>query len=108
MFQRHYSLKDEPWTTAVACLMFTLSVLISIFEPFRPASGWLWMCVPFILVAAGMLALTKLRAADTIRSILIVSFLGAALFSFWGGIVAATGYTIARGMPIKVPRLISL
>jgi hypothetical protein len=112
MFQRYFTLKDEPWTTAAACLFFMSSVLTPLYMPHRLTSAlvpaWLWMCVPFLLVVAGILALMRLKAPDTIRSILIISFMAAAFFSLWGGITAVTGYTVARGTPIRVPRLESL
>ena len=112
MFQRYFTLKDEPWTTAAVCLLFTAAALTPLLVQHRLASGlgptWIWMCVPFLLVAAGILALMRLKAPATLRSILIISFMAAALFSVWGGITVVTGYTVARGMLYRVPRLVSL
>jgi hypothetical protein len=112
MFQRYFTLKDEPWTTAAACLLFTSAALTPLMVPHRFAilfgPTWMWMCVPFLLVVAGVLALMRLKAMNTLRAILVVSFLAAAFFLMWGGITAVTGYTVALGTLYRVPRLVSL
>jgi hypothetical protein len=112
MFQRYFTLKDEPWTTAAACLLFTSAALTPLLVPRSLASAlgptWVWMCVPFLLVVAGILALMRLKAPDTIRSILVISLMAATFFAVWGGITAVTGYTVARGTLYRVPRLVSL
>src|SRR5271169_3058255 len=73
MFQRYFTLKDEPWTTAAACLLFTSAALTPLLMPHRFAillgPTWLWMCVPFLLVVAGALALKRLKAMNTLRAI---------------------------------------
>jgi hypothetical protein len=66
------------------------------------------MCVPFLLVVAGVLALIRLKAPDTLRAILVVSSMAATFFLVWGGITVVTGYTLARGMLYRVPRLVSI
>jgi hypothetical protein len=68
----------------------------------------MWMCVPFLLVVAGILALMKLKALDTLRQILVVSLMAAAFFLAWAGITLVTGYTVARGTLSRVPPLVSL
>ena len=77
MFQRYFTLKDESWATGAACLLFTSAPLTPLVVPHRLVSTlgptWLWMCMPFLLVVAGILALTKLKALDTLRQILVVS-----------------------------------
>jgi len=112
MFQRNFTLKDEPWTTAAACCCFTSAVLVPLVVPHRLTSGvgptWMWMCVPFLLVVAGVLALIRLKAPDTLRAILVVSLMAATFFLVWGGITVVTGYTLARGMLYRVPRLVSI
>ena len=112
MFQRYFTLKDEPWTTAAACLLFTSAVLTPLVVPHRFVSAlgptWIWMCVPFLLLVAGIPALMRLKAPDTLRSILVVSLMAAAFFLAWGGITLGTGYTVARGTLYRVPRLVSL
>jgi len=112
MFQRYFTLKDKPWTTAAACLLFASAALTPLVVPHRLASAigptWMWMCVPFLLGIAGILALMRLKAPDTLRSILVVSLMAAAFFLAWGGITLVTGYTIAQGTLYRVPRLVSL
>ncbi len=69
---------------------------------------WISMGMPFLLVAAGTLVLLRLKAPDTVRSILVISLMVAIIFAAWAGITAATGYTVAQGMLHRVPRLASL
>ena len=109
MFQRYFTLEDEPWTTGAACLLFTSAPLTPLVVPHRLVStlGPTWMWMPFLLVVAGILALTKLKALDTLRQILVVSLMAAAFFLAWAGITLVTGYTVARGTLYRVPRLVS-
>jgi len=112
MFQRYFTLKDEPWPTGAACLLFTSAALTPLVVPRRLVSTlgptWMWMCVPFFLVVAGILALMKLKALDTLRQILVVSLMAAAFFLAWAGITLVTGYTVARGALYRIPSLVSL
>jgi hypothetical protein len=112
MFQRYFTLKDEPWATGAACLLFTSAALTPLVVPHRLVGTlgptWMWMCVPFLLVVAGILALMKLKALDTLRQILVVSLMAAAFFLAWAGITLVTGYTVARGTLSRVPPLVSL
>ena len=112
MFERYFTLRDEPWTTASVCILFTSAVLMPLLVPHQLANALgptsVRLCVPFILVLAGILTLRKIAAINTIRSILVVSLMAAAIFLVWGSITAATGYTIARGTFYRVPRLASL
>jgi hypothetical protein len=84
MFQRYFTLTDEPWTTAAVCLLFASAALMPLVVPHRLTSAlgptWMWMCVPFFLVFGEILALMRLKAPDTLRSILIVSLMAATFF----------------------------
>jgi hypothetical protein len=112
MFERYFTPKDEPWATGAACLLFTSAALTQLVVSHRLVTtsgpGWMWMWVPFLLEVAGILALTKLKALDTLRQILVVSLMAAAFFLAWAGITLVTGYTVARGTLYRVPRLVSL
>jgi hypothetical protein len=112
MFQRYFTLKDEPWATGAACLLFTSAALMPLVVPNRLVSTlgprWMWMWAPFLPAVAGILALMKLKALDTLRQILVVSLMAAAFFLAWSGITLVTGYTVARGALYRVPPLVSL
>jgi hypothetical protein len=54
------------------------------------------MAMPFIRVVAEVLALMRLKAPETIRSILVVSSMVAVVFGVWDGTAAATGYTVGQ------------
>jgi FtsH-binding integral membrane protein len=112
MFQRYFTLKDEPWATGATCLLFASAALTPLVVPHRLVStlgpAWMWMCAPFLLVVAGILALMQLKALDTLRQILVVSLMAAAFFLAWAGITLVTGYTVARGALYRIPSLVSL
>jgi hypothetical protein len=112
MFKRYFTIKDELLSTAAACLFLASGPLIPLFVTRRLigdwAPHWIWMGMPFLLVATGALVLMRLRAPDTVRSILVISSMAAIMIAAWAGITAATGYTVAQGMIHRVPRLASL
>jgi hypothetical protein len=112
LFQRHFTFRDEPWSTAVACALFLSAALMPLLIPHRIVTSWapVWFSLsfPFLMVIGGIALLRRLRAIDSIRAIIVVGLMAAIFFAMWGGVIAVTGYAIARGILHSVPRLTSL
>ena len=107
-----FRFRDEPWTSVLAFILLSFPIAIIVLVSSHHFSGLgprsLQLCVPFVLIAPGVMVLRRLRAPDSLAYVLLGSTLITAAYLIAGCFTALTGFTFSKYNPHAVPRLASL
>ena len=112
MRSTNVTFRDERMATLLACVPLVLAELAPMLIPRQYwallGPQWFRLCVPFLLVFAGLIALRRVRAPDTFVVILLGSVMAIFVFLLAGLFTAVFGYSFSKYNPHRVSRLVAL